>query len=119
VLRIWATTHLDDVPPNDQPVIRADGAVLDRAVIVPTTSDVAGQRVVWTDGQRLGVIAFVPDVKEVSVSRGKIVGKYTYWSQAVEKMHRQVIDRMIGDATAIGVNAILSMRFDSTATLIS
>jgi uncharacterized protein YbjQ (UPF0145 family) len=84
-------------------------------MIVATTSHVAGQRVLETKGQVFGVVVFVPAVKEISFSMGKLVGEYAKWTHLAQTMRRQAIDRMIQDATAMGANGVLSMRFDSTA----
>ena len=54
-------------------------------------------------------------MQEISRSRGSIVGEYAAWTSLVWTMRRQAMDRMIQDATALGANGIVSMRFDSTA----
>jgi len=85
-------------------------------MIISTMNDLPGQRIADVKGQVFGVVvrsrglggnitAFVR-----SIGGGEI-HEYT---QMLEDARRQAIDRMVQNATAMGANAVLAMRFDSS-----
>jgi uncharacterized protein YbjQ (UPF0145 family) len=41
-------------------------------------------------------------------------GEITEYTQLLEETRRHAIDRMVANATAVGANAVVMMRFDST-----
>ncbi len=82
-------------------------------MIISTADSIAGQRVVETKGPAIGSVVIVPPLQEVS--RGGIVGEYGEWTRMTWTFRRQAIDRMVQDATALGANGIVAMRFDSSA----
>src|SRR5580693_19175 len=73
-------------------------------MIVTTTENVAGHRTVRTLGQVFGVVVR---------SRG-IGGEIHEYTQLLEETRRQAVDRMVRNATAMGANAVVMMRFDSS-----
>ncbi len=84
-------------------------------MIISTADSIAGQRVVETKGPAIGSVVIVPPLQEISQSQGKIVGEYGDWTRMTWTFRRQAFDRMVQDATAIGANGIVAMRFDTSA----
>ncbi len=85
-------------------------------MIVSTTNFVAGHRVVETRGQVFGVVVRSRGLggNIVAFLRSLIGGEIHEYTQLLEDARRQAIDRMVRNATAMGANAILTMRFDSS-----
>jgi uncharacterized protein YbjQ (UPF0145 family) len=85
-------------------------------VIVSTAPFVAGHRVVETKGQTFGLVVrsrgFAGNV--VAGLRSLVGGEIHEYTQLLEDTRRQAIDRLIQNATLMGANAIISMRFDSS-----
>jgi len=85
-------------------------------VIVSTAPFIAGHRVVETKGQTFGLV-----VRSLGFS-GNIVaglrslagGEIKEYTQLLEDTRRQALDRLVQNATVMGANAIISMRFDSS-----
>ena len=79
-------------------------------MIVTTTPYLAGYRVTETKGQVFGLVVR---------SRGfagniAVGGEIHEYTQLLEDTRRQALDRMVQNATLMGANAVLSMRFDSS-----
>lgn len=85
-------------------------------MIVATTNFVAGQKVLETKGQVFGVIVRSRGLggNIVAMLRSLAGGEIHEYTQMLEDARRQAVDRMVLNATAMGANAILSMRFDSS-----
>ncbi len=85
-------------------------------MIVATTNFIAGQKVVETRGQVFGVIVRSRGLggNIIATLRSLAGGEIHEYTQMLEDARRQAIDRMVQNATAMGANAILSMRFDSS-----
>ena len=85
-------------------------------MIVSTAPFVAGHRVVETKGQTFGLVVrsrgFAGNV--VAGLRSLVGGEIHEYTQLLEDTRRQAIDRLIQNATLMGANAIISMRFDSS-----
>jgi len=85
-------------------------------MMVSTTNFIAGHAVVETRGQVFGVIVrsrgLGGNISAFLRSLGG--GEIHEYTQLLEDTRRQAIDRMVQNATAMGANAILSMRFDSS-----
>jgi uncharacterized protein YbjQ (UPF0145 family) len=85
-------------------------------MIVATTPFVAGHRVAETKGHVFGLV-----VRSRGLS-GNILaglrslggGEIHEYTSLLEDTRRQALDRMIQNATLMGANAVLSMRFDSS-----
>lgn len=85
-------------------------------MIVSTTNFVAGQRVVETKGQCFGVVVRSRGLAGNFAAglRSLVGGEIHEYTELLEDARRQAIDRMIANATTMGANAILTMRFDSS-----
>jgi len=83
-------------------------------VIVATASFIAGQRVLETKGHVIGSVVILPALQEVAHSQGRIVGEYGEWTRMFWTFRQQAIDRMVQEATALGANAVISMRLTAT-----
>jgi uncharacterized protein YbjQ (UPF0145 family) len=85
-------------------------------MIVVTTEDVAGQRVLETKGQVFGLV-----VRSRGLGGNILAGLRTIfggeiheYTSMVEDARRQAIDRMVQNAAAMGANGVVRMMFDST-----
>jgi uncharacterized protein YbjQ (UPF0145 family) len=85
-------------------------------LIVSTTNFIAGQRVVETKGQVFGVVVRSRGLggNIVAGLRSILGGEIHEYTALLEDTRRQAIARMVGNASAMGANAILTMRFDSS-----
>jgi uncharacterized protein YbjQ (UPF0145 family) len=85
-------------------------------VIVATAPFIAGHRTVETTGQTFGLV-----VRSRGFSGNLIAGLRSLgggeiheYTQLLEDTRRQALDRLVKNATLMGANAIISMRFDSS-----
>src|SRR5579875_1989841 len=84
-------------------------------MIIVTTESVAGHTVVQTLGQVFGITVrsrglggnFMASLRSIA---GGEIHEYT---QMLEEARRHAVDRLATNATAMGANAVLMMRFDS------
>ncbi len=85
-------------------------------MIVATTPYVAGQRVAETRGQVYGLVVRSRGLGgNIAASlRSLVGGEIKEYTQLLEDTRRQAIDRMVENATLMGANAVISMRFDSS-----
>jgi uncharacterized protein YbjQ (UPF0145 family) len=85
-------------------------------MIVTTTPYLAGYRVTETKGQVFGLVVrsrgFAGNV--AAGLRSLVGGEIHEYTQLLEDTRRQALDRMVQNATLMGANAVLSMRFDSS-----
>jgi uncharacterized protein YbjQ (UPF0145 family) len=88
----------------------------DQIVIVATAPFIAGHRVVETKGQTFGLV-----VRSRGFSGNLIAslrslggGEIHEYTQLLEDTRRQALDRLVQNATVMGANAVISMRFDSS-----
>ena len=85
-------------------------------MIVVTTPYLAGHRVSETKGQVFGLVVrsrgFTGNL--TAGLRSLVGGEIHEYTSLLEDTRRQALDRMIQNATLMGANAILSMRFDSS-----
>ena len=84
-------------------------------MIIATTENIAGHRVVTTLGQVFGVVVRSRGIggNIMAGLRSIVGGEIHEYTQLLEETRRQAIDRMVRNATAMGANAIVMMRFDS------
>ena len=86
-------------------------------MIVATTPFIAGHRVVETKGQTFGLVVrsrgFSGNLMAGLRSLGG--GEIREYTELLEDTRRQAIDRLVQNATVMGANAVISMRFDSSA----
>jgi uncharacterized protein YbjQ (UPF0145 family) len=84
-------------------------------MIVTTTENVAGHRTVESFGQAFGVV-----VRSRSIGgniaaglRSLVGGEIKEYTALVEETRRHAIDRLVQNASMMGANAVVMMRFDS------
>jgi uncharacterized protein YbjQ (UPF0145 family) len=85
-------------------------------MIVATTPFIAGYRIVETKGQTFGLV-----VRSRGFSGNLIAGLRSLgggeiheYTSLLEDTRRQALDRLVKNATLMGGNAVVSMRFDSS-----
>ena len=85
-------------------------------MIVVTTENVPGHRVRSTLGQCFGVVVRSRGLggNIMAGLRSLIGGEIKEYTQMLEEARRQALDRMVQNATAMGANGIVMMRFDSS-----
>ena len=85
-------------------------------MIVATTPFVSGHRVTETKGQAFGLVVrsrgFAGNL--TAGLRSIVGGEIKEYTELLEDTRRQAIDRLVKNATLMGANAVLSMRFDSS-----
>ena len=85
-------------------------------MIVATTPFVAGHRVAETKGQVYGLVVRSRGLggNIAAGLRSLAGGEIKEYTQLLEDTRRQAIDRMVQNATLMGADAVISMRFDSS-----
>jgi uncharacterized protein YbjQ (UPF0145 family) len=85
-------------------------------MIITTTPFVAGHRVTESKGQVFGLVVRSRGlVGNLSAAiRSLAGGEITEYTELLEDTRRQALDRMVANATLMGANAVISMRFDSS-----
>jgi len=85
-------------------------------MIVSTAPFIAGHKVVETKGQTFGLVVRSRGLAANVVAglRSLVGGEIHEYTQLLEDTRRQAIDRMVQNATLMGANAVISMRFDSS-----
>ena len=85
-------------------------------MIVATTPFVAGYRVAETKGQVYGLVVRSRGLggNIAAGLRSLAGGEIKECTRLLEDTRRQAIDRMVQNATVMGANAVISMRFDSS-----
>lgn len=85
-------------------------------MIVVTTENVAGHRVTKMLGQCFGVVVRSRGIggNFMAGLRSIVGGEITEYTQMLEEARRHALDRMVQNATLMGANAIVMMRFDSS-----
>jgi uncharacterized protein YbjQ (UPF0145 family) len=84
-------------------------------MIVTTTENVPGHKVVRTLGQVFGVVVRSRGIGgNITASLRSIVGgEIPEYTRLVEDTRRHAIDRLVANAVEMGANAVVMMRFDS------
>lgn len=85
-------------------------------MIITTTENIPGTRVVKTLGQVFGLTVRSRSIGGNIAAGLKSLagGEIRAYVKLNEDARRQAIDRMVENATAMGANAVTMMRFDST-----
>ncbi|MDP2350616.1 MAG: heavy metal-binding domain-containing protein [Chloroflexota bacterium] len=85
-------------------------------MIIATTPFIAGHRVTETKGQVFGLVVRSRGVAGnlIASLRSIVGGEIHEYTSLLEDTRRQAIDRMVQNATLVGANAVISMRFDSS-----
>lgn len=84
-------------------------------MIVATTENIAGHRVTRSLGQCFGVVVRSRGLGSNIAAglRSLVGGEIKEYTRLVEDTRRHALDRLVENATAMGANAIVMMRFDS------
>ena len=85
-------------------------------MIVVTTPYLSGYRVTESKGMVFGLVVRSRGLagNVAAGLRSLVGGEIHEYTQLLEDTRRQAIDRMVQNATLMGANAVLSMRFDSS-----
>jgi uncharacterized protein YbjQ (UPF0145 family) len=85
-------------------------------MLVVTTEHVAGYRVTDIKGQCFGVVVRSRGLggNIMAGLRSIVGGEIDEYTQLLEEARRHAVDRLVRNASAMGANAVLMMRFDST-----
>jgi uncharacterized protein YbjQ (UPF0145 family) len=85
-------------------------------MIVVTTEKIAGYRTKETLGQAFGVVVRSRGIggNIVASLRSIVGGEIHEYTQLLEEARRHAVDRLVRNATTMGANAIVMMRFDSS-----
>ncbi|HEY7791438.1 MAG TPA: heavy metal-binding domain-containing protein [Vicinamibacterales bacterium] len=84
-------------------------------MIIATAPEIAGHRVTETKGEVFGLIVRSRGLggNVMAGLRSIVGGEITEYTQLLEEARKHAVDRMVQNATAMGANAIIAMRFDS------
>ncbi len=84
-------------------------------MIVSTTENLAGHRITQTLGQVFGVVVRSRGIGPNFIAglRSLGGGEIKEYTALVEDTRRHAIDRMVANASAMGADAVVMMRFDS------
>ena len=90
--------------------------ITSRPMIVTTTENIPGTRVVKTIGQVFGLTVRSRSLggNITAALKGLVGGEIGSYVKLNEDARRQALDRMVRNAAAMGANAVTMMRFDST-----
>ena len=85
-------------------------------MLVVTTENIAGRRVRETLGQCFGVVVRSRGLggNIVAGLRSLVGGEIVEYTQMLEEARRHAVDRMVENASLMGADAIIMMRFDSS-----
>jgi uncharacterized protein YbjQ (UPF0145 family) len=85
-------------------------------MIVTTTENIPGYHRAKTLGQVFGVVVRSRGLggNIVASLRSIVGGEIHEYTQLLEQTRREAIDRMVRNATTMGANAVVMMRFDSS-----
>ncbi|MBS0473176.1 MAG: YbjQ family protein [Proteobacteria bacterium] len=85
-------------------------------MLITTTENVAGRKVKTSLGEVFGVVVRSRGLggNIMAGLRSIVGGEIHEYTRLLEETRRQAIDRMVKNATAMGANAVVMMRFDSS-----
>src|SRR5579859_4474469 len=85
-------------------------------MLVVTTENVPGHQVVQVKGQVFGVVVRSRGIggNIVAGLRSIVGGEIHEYTQMLEEARRHAVDRLVQNATVMGANAVVMMRFDSS-----
>lgn len=85
-------------------------------MLVVTTENVPGRRVSEVKGEVFGVVVRSRGLggNVMAGLRSLVGGEIHEYTQMLEEARRHALDRMVQNATAMGANAIVMMRYDSS-----
>jgi uncharacterized protein YbjQ (UPF0145 family) len=84
-------------------------------MIVVTTENLIGHRIVEVKGQVFGVVVRSRGLAGNIMAglRSLVGGEITEYTQLLEEARRHAVDRMVSNAHLMRANAVVMMRFDS------
>ena len=85
-------------------------------MLVATTENVAGHRTKQTLGQVFGVVVRSRGLggNIIAGLRSIAGGEIHEYTQLLEETRKQAVDRLVKNATIMGANGVVMMRFDSS-----
>ena len=85
-------------------------------MLIVTTENLAGHRVLEVKGQVFGLVVRSRGLagNVMAGLRSIVGGEISEYTQMLEEARKHAIDRMVKNAHAMGANAIVMMRFDSS-----
>ncbi len=85
-------------------------------MFVVTSEYVTDHRIVETKGQVFGVVVRSRGLggNIMAGLRSLVGGEIKEYTELLEEARRHAVDRMVSNANAMGANAIIMMRFDSS-----
>ncbi len=85
-------------------------------MIVVTTAEISGKRIVRTLGLVRGNTIRARHLGKdiVAILRNVAGGEIHEYTKMLAEAREQAIDRLVEDAEALGANAVIGMRFEST-----
>ena len=85
-------------------------------MLITTTENISGYRVKQSLGQVFGLVVRSRGLggNIIAGLRSLVGGEIHEYTQLLEQTRRQAVDRMVQNATAMGANAVVMMRFDSS-----
>jgi len=85
-------------------------------MIVVTTEEVTGHRIVEMKGQVFGLVVRSRGLggNIMAALRSLGGGEITEYTELLEDARRHAVDRMVANATAMGANAVIRMQYDSS-----
>jgi uncharacterized protein YbjQ (UPF0145 family) len=85
-------------------------------MIVVTTEEVSGHRIVEMKGQVFGLVVRSRGLggNIMAGLRSLGGGEITEYTELLEDARRHAVDRMVQNATAMGANAVIRMQYDSS-----
>lgn len=85
-------------------------------MLVVTTENLAGHRITDVKGQVFGVVVRSRGLAGNILAglRSIVGGEITEYTQLLEEARRHALDRMVKNASLMGANAVVMMRFDSS-----
>ena len=85
-------------------------------MLVTTTENIPGFRRTKTFGQVFGVVVRSRGLggNIIAGLRSIVGGEIHEYTQLLEETRRQAVDRLVRNATQMGANAVVMMRFDSS-----
>jgi uncharacterized protein YbjQ (UPF0145 family) len=85
-------------------------------MIIVTTENIAGYRIAETKGQVFGLVVRSRGIggNVMAGLRSIVGGEISEYTEMLEEARRHATDRMVQNAQAMGANAVVMMRFDSS-----
>jgi uncharacterized protein YbjQ (UPF0145 family) len=84
-------------------------------MLIVTTEHIPGQHITAVQGQVFGLVVRSRGLGgDIMASlRSLVGGEIVEYTQMLEEARRHALDRLVANATAMGANAVVMMRFDS------